>query len=102
MDLAEELITPAGRRARLHRCAYAGSLRRMRDTIGDMDILAMADAPQALMTALTGTAARGPVVASGPTKTSIRTTAGIQADLRVVPEGSWGAALLYFTGLAGA
>jgi len=70
------------------RCAYAGSLRRWRETIGDIDILAAADA----------FSAGHEVVASGPTKTTVRTASGLTADLRVVPLDAWGAALQYFTG----
>ena len=98
MELAEELTGLLAAVPGCERCAYAGSLRRMKDTIGDIDILAISDAPQALMTALTGLPHVDRVVASGPTKTSIVTTAGLQVDLRVVPPASWGAALQYFTG----
>src|SRR5580704_2039095 len=77
------------------RCAYAGSLRRWRETVGDVDILAAADDSAPLMAAFS---AGHDVIASGPTKTSIRTSAGLQVDLRVVPLDAWGAALQYFTG----
>jgi DNA polymerase (family 10) len=77
------------------RCAYAGSLRRWRETIGDVDILAAADDSAPLMASFS---AGHQVIASGPTKTSIRTSAGLQVDLRVVPLDAWGAALQYFTG----
>ncbi|MGH3122861.1 MAG: helix-hairpin-helix domain-containing protein, partial [Streptosporangiaceae bacterium] len=77
------------------RCAYAGSLRRWRETIGDIDILAAADDSAPLMAAFS---AGHEVVASGPTKTTIRTASGLTADLRVVPLDAWGAALQYFTG----
>jgi DNA polymerase (family X) len=77
------------------RCTYAGSLRRWRETIGDIDILAAADDSAPLMTAF---AAGHQVVASGPTKTTVRTASGLTADLRVVPLDAWGAALQYFTG----
>jgi len=79
------------------RCAYAGSLRRWRDTIGDIDILAAADDSGPLMAAF---AAGHDVVASGPAKTTVRTASGLTADLRVVPLDAWGAALQYFTGSA--
>jgi DNA polymerase (family X) len=79
------------------RCAYAGSLRRWRETIGDIDILAAADDSAPLMAAFS---AGQDVVASGPTKTTIRTASGLTADLRVVPLDAWGAALQYFTGSA--
>ena len=77
------------------RCAYAGSLRRWRETIGDIDILAAADDSAPLMAAFS---AGHEVVASGPAKTTIRTASGLTADLRVVPLDAWGAALQYFTG----
>jgi DNA polymerase (family X) len=79
------------------RCAYAGSLRRWRETIGDIDILAAADDSAPLMAAFS---AGQEVVASGPTKTTVRTASGLTADLRVVPLDAWGAALQYFTGSA--
>ena len=98
MDLAGELIARLSAVPGCTRCAYAGSLRRMRDTIGDVDILAVAADPAALMAAFRELPLVAEVIASGDAKTSIRTADGIQADLRVVPEGSWGAALQYFTG----
>jgi DNA polymerase (family X) len=77
------------------RCAYAGSLRRWRETVGDVDILAAADDSAPLMASFS---AGHQVIASGPTKTSIRMPDGLQVDLRVVPLDAWGAALQYFTG----
>ena len=82
------------------RCAYAGSLRRWRETIGDIDILAAADDSAPLMAAFTAQPDVTDVVASGPTKTTVRTVSGLTADLRVVPVDAWGAALQYFTGSA--
>ncbi|HEU5419686.1 MAG TPA: DNA polymerase/3'-5' exonuclease PolX [Streptosporangiaceae bacterium] len=80
------------------RCEYAGSLRRWRETIGDVDVLAAAADSAPLMAALTGLPEAVEVIGSGPTKTSIRTGAGLQVDLRVIPLDAWGAALQYFTG----
>jgi DNA polymerase (family 10) len=80
------------------RCVYAGSLRRMRETIGDVDMLAAADDSAPLMAAFVAQPEVAAVIASGPTKTSIRTAAGLQVDLRVVQLDAWGAALQYFTG----
>ena len=80
------------------RCAYAGSLRRMRETIGDVDILAAADDSAPLMAAFIAQPDVAGVIVSGETKTSIRTAAGLQVDLRVVQLDAWGAALQYFTG----
>jgi len=80
------------------RCACAGSLRRWRETIGDVDILAAADDSAPLMAAFTAQPEAAAVIAGGPAKTSIRTAAGLQVDLRVVQLDAWGAALQYFTG----
>jgi DNA polymerase (family 10) len=80
------------------RCEYAGSLRRWRETVGDVDVLAAAQDSAPLMAALTGLPEAVEIIGSGPTKTSIRTTAGLQVDLRVIPLDAWGAALQYFTG----
>jgi DNA polymerase (family 10) len=80
------------------RCAHAGSLRRMRETIGDVDILAAAQDSAPLMAAFIARPEVAEVIASSPTKTSIRTAAGLQVDLRVVQLDAWGAALQYFTG----
>ena len=80
------------------RCEYAGSLRRCRETIGDVDVLAAAADSAPLMAALTSLPEVADVIGSGPTKTSIRTDAGLQVDLRVIPLDAWGAALQYFTG----
>ncbi|MBB2911478.1 DNA polymerase (family 10) [Streptosporangium becharense] len=92
MDLAERIIAslPA------ERIAYAGSLRRMKETIGDVDILAVG--PESLMDVFKAGPHVAEVIASGDKKTSIRTPQGVQVDLRLVPAESWGAAMQYFTG----
>ncbi len=80
------------------RIAPAGSLRRAADSVGDVDVLAAAADSAPLMAALTAMPETAEVIAAGPAKTSIRTAAGLQVDLRVVPPDCWGAALQYFTG----
>ncbi|MFP4051889.1 MAG: DNA polymerase/3'-5' exonuclease PolX [Thermoplasmata archaeon] len=75
----------------------AGSLRRWKETIGDIDILATGDTAK-LMDAFAGYDEVEEVLVKGDTKTSVRFVGGIQADLRVVDSDSFGAALQYFTG----
>lgn len=98
MDLAEDIVSALSRVTGCRRCAYAGSLRRLRETIGDIDVLAAAEASGPLMRAFTELPYVTEVIARGGTKTSVRTDKGLSADLRVVPPDSWGAALQYFTG----
>ncbi len=76
----------------------AGSLRRMRATIGDIDLLAASEAPAAVMRAYAGLPQVAEVVLNGETKTTVRLHNGLQADLRVLEPERWGAALQYFTG----
>ncbi|MDX6312282.1 MAG: polymerase, partial [Streptomyces sp.] len=97
-ELAEDLVAELSKLTGCRRCAYAGSLRRMRETIGDVDILVAAEDSGPFMEAFTGLPYVAGVIAHGEKKTSIRTTKGLQADLRVVPPDAWGAALQYFTG----
>jgi DNA polymerase (family 10) len=98
METAEEIVAALSSVAGCVRCSYAGSLRRMRDTIGDVDVLAASAHSGPLMAAFAGLPLVAEVIAAGPTKTSVRTTGGLQVDLRVVPPEAWGAALQYFTG----
>jgi DNA polymerase (family X) len=98
MDLAEEILEELSEVKGCAKCTYAGSLRRMAETIGDIDILVASDTPDPMMEAFTNLTYVDRVVARGDTKTSIRTTKGLQVDLRVIPPGCWGAALQYFTG----
>jgi DNA polymerase (family 10) len=76
----------------------AGSLRRGRETVGDVDILVSAARSAAVMDAFLGYADVREVVARGPTRSTVRLASGLQVDLRVVAPASYGAALLYFTG----
>ncbi|MGH3326522.1 MAG: DNA polymerase/3'-5' exonuclease PolX [Streptomycetales bacterium] len=98
MDLAEEMVARLSQVPGCERCTYAGSLRRMKETVGDIDILAVAERPGPLMDAFTGLPLVSEIVARGDTKSSVRTAKSLQVDLRVVPPDAWGAALQYFTG----
>ena len=76
----------------------AGSFRRRKETIGDLDLLATGGDTEAVMDAFTRHRQVIEVLGRGETKSSVRLANGLQVDLRVVPEESFGAALLYFTG----
>ncbi|MFF4759402.1 DNA polymerase/3'-5' exonuclease PolX [Streptomyces sp. NPDC001292] len=98
MESAEDVVAELSRITGCTHCAYAGSLRRMRETIGDIDVLVAADRSAPFMAALTELPSTAEVIAHGAKKTSIRTVKGVQVDLRVVRPDSWGAGLQYFTG----
>ncbi|MEU9162863.1 DNA polymerase/3'-5' exonuclease PolX [Streptomyces sp. NPDC048424] len=98
MDVAEQLVAALSEIPGCVRCTYAGSLRRMRETIGDVDVLVAAGRPAPFMEALIALPQTAEVIAHGQKKTSVRTATGLQVDLRVLPPASWGAGLQYFTG----
>lgn len=76
----------------------AGSLRRMKETIGDIDVLVSGDAGENIIKTFVNMDGVTQVLASGDTKGSVRVAEGVQVDLRVVREEEFGAALQYFTG----
>jgi DNA polymerase (family 10) len=78
--------------------AAAGSLRRSRETVGDLDLLASAPDGAAVIGHLLDYPEVGEVRAGGPTRATVVLRSGLQVDLRVVPAASFGAALVYFTG----
>ena len=99
--LAEGLVAalqaalPAGT---IDRIEVAGSLRRWKETIGDMDLLCVSRAPAAVMKAFQSLPQIHDVTHAGETKSSVILASGMQVDLRVVEAQHWGAALQYFTG----
>ncbi|MGA2498125.1 MAG: DNA polymerase/3'-5' exonuclease PolX [Tepidisphaeraceae bacterium] len=99
--VARDLLEQVRRIPGVLRAEIAGSLRRCKETIGDVDIVAAIAAPSAgaeitrRFVALPDVA---DVLAKGATKASIKTAGGLQVDLRMVPAGHFGAALMYFTG----
>ena len=80
------------------RAEAAGSVRRRRETVGDVDLLVASREPTAVMDAFVGIPDVAKVIARGETKSSIRLESGLQVDLRVLPPDCFGAALHYFTG----
>jgi DNA polymerase (family 10) len=79
-------------------CMYAGSLRRKKETIGDVDLLVEGDKAQAIFDHFLAYPKIVQVLGQGDTKASVVLEGNLQIDLRVVPAESYGAALLYFTG----
>ena len=98
LEVAEDLLDRLRAIPGVRRAAYAGSLRRMAETIGDVDLLVASDRPERVMDAFVGYDTVARVLAHGPTKSSIVTTGGLQVDLRVIELAAWGAAMIYFTG----
>lgn len=82
----------------IKKVVVAGSLRRMQETVGDIDILAVSTDPQKAMEVFCSMDVVKDVLAKGETKSSIFTKYDVQADLRVIKQESYGAALQYFTG----
>jgi DNA polymerase (family 10) len=80
------------------RVVVAGSYRRRRDTVGDLDVLVTAKDGAAVGDKLVSYDTVAEVLAHGPTRTTVVLRSGLQVDVRAVPEESYGAALLYFTG----
>ncbi len=80
------------------RVVVAGSFRRRRDTVGDLDVLVTAADGAAVGDRLVRYENVAEVIAHGPTRTAVVLRSGLQVDIRAVPEQSYGAALLYFTG----
>ena len=95
---ATALLQELWRVENVKQAEIAGSYRRRRETVGDIDIVAAASPGQPVMQRLTGYEAVAEVVEQGPTRATVRLRSGLLVDLRVVPEQSYGAALVYFTG----
>ena len=76
----------------------AGSFRRMKETVGDIDILVTSEDPQSVVGGFVALEGVERVLARGSTKASVVLSSGLQVDLRVMPSASFGAALVYFTG----
>ncbi len=96
--LADSLLTTLRSQSGVVRAEIAGSLRRARETIGDLDLLVASDDPEAMCREFARLPQVNEVIAQGGTKTSIRVRSGMQVDLRAVKPDSFGAAWQYFTG----
>jgi len=96
--VAKRIVETLRQKTGSKKIEWAGSLRRMRENIGDIDILATGPDKEKIVHSFTHLPEVKEVLASGETKASIIVEGGIQIDLRVVEEDSYGAALQYFTG----
>jgi len=99
--LARRIVETLREKTGSRKIEWAGSLRRMRENIGDIDILATGPNHQKIVHAFTHLPEVKEVLASGETKASVIVEGGVQIDIRVVEEDSYGAALQYFTGSKG-
>jgi len=101
LPLANRIVAQMREVPGVSHASYAGSLRRFVETIGDIDIVVAASAPEPVMQALVAMNFVDRVLVQGAAKTSVVTHRGTQIDLRVVAAHQLGAALLYFTGSKG-
>ena len=98
LPLAREMLDALRALKEVKTLAVAGSLRRMKESIGDIDVVATSSKPERVMETFTTLPRVKQVLAKGPTRSSVILDSGIQADVRVVEPASFGAALQYFTG----
>lgn len=98
IPLVEKIEARLRRLEEVEELAVAGSNRRWKETVGDLDILVVSSNPERVMAEFTSLPEVIYVYAKGPTKSSVKLANRMDVDLRVVPRESFGAALLYFTG----
>ena len=97
-ESAEEIVADLKQLTSIRQVSVAGSCRRRKETCGDLDVLATSDDSAAAMDRLAANPLVEKVLARGETKQRVRLRSGIELDLRVVPDESYGAAMQYFTG----
>ncbi len=95
---ADELVARLRAIPGVTQAVAAGSLRRRKETVGDMDLLVASTEPEKVVSAFPKLPGVATLLAQGPTRSSVKLRMGLQVDLRVVPPESFGAALHYFTG----
>ncbi len=98
LPLAEEIIAALKKQTGVRNLTPAGSLRRFKETIGDIDIMGTSDNPESVIKAFVRLPLVEEVLAQGPTKASVIVKNGLQVDLRMVEHDSFGSLLQHFTG----
>lgn len=96
--IAQQLLEELQKVPGVSKASVGGSLRRMKDTIGDIDLLVAADSPDAVMDRFGQLDMVESVAARGPTRSRVTLLNGLGVDLRVLPAERWGTLLCYFTG----
>lgn len=98
LPIVNQIIEKLQKNPAVDKIEVAGSFRRGKETVGDLDILVSSTQPEKVMDAFVSLSDVKDILAQGTTKSSIRLSNGLQVDLRVVKENEWGSALLYFIG----
>jgi len=98
LPLAEEIVTALKEQTGVRNLTPAGSLRRFKETIGDIDIMGTAADPESVIKAFVRLPMVEEILAQGPTKASVIVKSGLQVDLRMVEPDSFGSLLQHFTG----
>ncbi len=98
MPTVREIVEKLKKVDGVEKAEFAGSIRRMQETVGDLDILVISKKPSKVMEFFVSMPEVEAVSSKGKTKSSVRLKIGMDADLRVLPPESFGAALQYFTG----
>jgi DNA polymerase (family 10) len=98
LPIARELVAELSNHPAVVRAQYCGSLRRLRETVADVDIVVASNAAASVVEAFESMRAVSEIIGSGETKVSILTATGLQVDLRIVEPHQFGAAIQYFTG----
>jgi len=98
LPIVEEILDSLRSVPGVRNLTYAGSLRRFRETLGDIDLMGTADNPKEVIDTFVTLPHIGQVLAQGSTKASAIASGGLQVDLRMVEHDSFGSLLQYFTG----
>lgn len=98
LPLADKIVARLKKVKGVKHCTYAGSLRRKKKDVGDIDLIATSSDPKSVMEAFVSMPEVETVHSIGKTSSSVRLKMGIDADLRVVPDKVFGSTLQYFTG----